>query len=149
MNDDRQFKSWLSRKMEEKTYPPLPEGSLNTTNKDFLQNFHDKVIREGTRGIDKNDPNSFNTMLLGTSQLFGDGKEYVIPFYNPDTGKEVPHKSEEEWEELSDDEKRRDEEVLWLDRWRKEAKAGKITPYNTEEEAHNAMLQMRSLIINQ
>ena len=135
MNDDRQFKSWLSRKMEEKAYPPLPEGSANTTNKNFLQDFHNKVIREGTRGVDKNDPNSFNTMLLGTSQLFDDGKEYVIPFYNPETGKEVPFNSPEE--------------ELWLNRFREEAKAGKIIPYNTQKEAHNAMEQMRSLIINQ
>lgn len=135
MNDDRQFKSWLSRKMEEKAYPPLPEGSANTTNKNFLQDFHNKVIREGTRGVDKNDPNSFNTMLLGTSQLFDDGKEYVIPFYNPETGKEVPFNSPEEEQ--------------WLNRFREEAKAGKIIPYNTQKEAHNAMEQMRSLIINQ
>ena len=129
--DDKQFKSWLSRKMEEKVYPPLPKRSMSIPNKKFLQEYHNNVIVTGRVGTDAS--GNKNTMLLGTTQLFGDGKEYIVPFYNPETGKEIPFNSPEE--------------KPWLDKWRKEAKKGNLVPYNTVDEAENAMEQIRSRIL--
>jgi len=59
--------------------------------------------------------------------------EYIVPFYNPETGKEIPFNSPEE--------------KPWLDKWRKEAKKGNLVPYNTVDEAENAMEQIRSRIL--
>ena len=129
--DDKQFKSWLSRKMEEKVYPPLPKRSMSIPNKKFLQEYHNNVIETGRVGTDAS--GNKNTMLLGTTQLFGDGKEYIVPFYNPETGKEIPFNSPEE--------------KPWLDKWRKAAKKGNLVPYNTVDEAENAMEQIRSRIL--
>ena len=129
--DDKQFKSWLSRKMEEKVHPPFPKGSMSIPNKKFLQEYHNNVIETGRVGTDASGKS--NTMLLGTTQLFGDGKEYIVPFYNPETGKEIPFNSPEE--------------KPWLDKWRKEAKKGNLVPYNTVDEAENAMEQIRSRIL--
>ena len=100
-------------------------------NKNFLQRYHNNVIETGRVGTDASGKS--NTMLLGTIQLFGDGKEYIVPFYNPETGKEIPFNSPEE--------------KPWLDKWRKEAKKGNLVPYNTVDEAENAMEQIRSRIL--
>ena len=129
--DDKQFQSWLSKKMEEKVYPPLPKRSMSIPNKKFLQEYHNNVIETGRVGTDAS--GNKNTMLLGTTQLFGDGMEYIIPFYDPETGQEIPFNSPEE--------------KPWLDKWRKEAKKGNLVPYNTVDEAENAMEQIRSRIL--
>jgi ABC-type glycerol-3-phosphate transport system substrate-binding protein len=121
--DDKQFKSWLSRKAD--------SAGAFSKNKTALKRFHDDVISSDRIGTDASGKS--NTMLLGTTQLFGDGKEYIVPFYNPETGKEIPFNSPEE--------------KPWLDKWRKEAKKGNLVPYNTVDEAENAMEQIRSRIL--
>ena len=102
-------------------------------NKNFLQRYHNNVIETGRVGTDASGKS--NTMLLGTIQLFGDGKEYIVPFYNPETGEEIPPNSPEEGP--------------WLDKWREEAKKGNLVPYNTVYEAENALGQIRSRILGE
>tara|TARA_R110000824_G_scaffold7698_2_gene34814 strand:- start:5536 stop:6603 length:1068 start_codon:yes stop_codon:yes gene_type:complete len=118
--------------------PAKPNDSVNEKT---LQEYHNDVIRTRKRGVDKNDPEKFNTMLLSTVQLFDDGKEYIIPMYDHETQREVVFKDSQG--------KLTEEAEKWLGKWSEEARKGNLVPYNTPEEAHDAMKLMRDRILAQ
>tara|TARA_R110002051_G_scaffold249603_1_gene309018 strand:- start:1231 stop:1698 length:468 start_codon:yes stop_codon:yes gene_type:complete len=59
-----------------------PPGSIR--NRQFLQKFHDDVVKRDRGGIDKASGKP-TTMKLGTVGV--DGKTFVLPLYNPETRK--------------------------------------------------------------
>tara|TARA_R100001129_G_scaffold79619_1_gene54097 strand:+ start:2031 stop:2411 length:381 start_codon:yes stop_codon:yes gene_type:complete len=52
-------------------------------NKNFFKEYHDKVISSGRVGSNPNIGGNITMFITGTNI---DGKEYLIPLYNPETG---------------------------------------------------------------
>ena len=101
-------------------------------NKNFFKKYHNDVLSTGRVGSNENIGGNITMFISGTNI---DGKEYLIPLYNPDT-KQVegtPYQVE------------RDGQIKTfyrpnqkaIDRARKYIKEGKITGYETPEEAEN------------
>jgi hypothetical protein len=101
-------------------------------NKNFFKKYHNDVLSTGRVGSNENIGGNITMFISGTNI---DGKEYLIPLYNPDT-KQVegtPYQVE------------RDGQIKTfyrpnqkaIDRAMKYIKEGKITGYETPEEAEN------------
>jgi len=101
-------------------------------NKNFFKKYHNDVLSTGRVGSNENIGGNITMFISGTNI---DGKEYLIPLYNPDT-KQVegtPYQVE------------RDGQIKTfyrpnqkaIDRAIKYIKEGKITGYETPEEAEN------------
>ena len=52
-------------------------------NKNFFKGYHDSVVSSGRVGSDPNIGGDITMFITGTNI---DGKEYLIPLYNPETG---------------------------------------------------------------
>ena len=52
-------------------------------NKNFFKDYHDNVISSGRVGSNPNIGGNITMFITGTNI---DGKEYLIPLYNPETG---------------------------------------------------------------
>ena len=100
---------------------PVP-GSLK--NRKFLQEYHDDVINTGRVGTDKK-TGGWVTMHLGTFGI--DDKTYVLPMYNPATGKDFSVKQV-------------------VDRFLPAIKAGKIKGFSTVAEAEDDLKANRKKI---
>ena len=101
-------------------------------NRHYLKNFHDDVIATNRVGRSSTEDGGFveHTMLLST---FGIGdKTYILPTYNPETGREVA-----------------DTEMgQWLVPFEQDIAAGKIGGYDTQEEAEAELQKIRDSIIS-
>jgi hypothetical protein len=140
-SDDKQFKSWLDNKNKnivqerERVFPPFPTGSISIPNERFLQDYHNRVVTEDKVGKSATPEGNEveHTMLLSTVGI--DNKHYILPYYNPETGKQVPFNSKEEGQ--------------WLKKFMPDIQSGRIVGYSTPEEAHHAMEQIRNRILAQ
>ncbi len=100
------------------------------TNKKFFKNYHENVLSTNRVGSDPQIGGDITMFITGTNI---DGKEYLIPLYNPETGKVegTPYQVE------------RDGKIQTFYRPNQEAikrakeyiKAGKIRGYETPKEA--------------
>ena len=105
------------------------EGRFNR-NKQFFREYHDDVLATKRVGSDPNIQGNITMFIAGTNI---DGKEYLIPLYNPDTG-EV---------EVTPYQVERDGEVRTLykpttealDRARQYIQSGQLVGYATPDEA--------------
>ena len=105
------------------------EGRFNR-NKQFFREYHDDVLATKRVGSDPNIQGNITMFIAGTNI---DGKEYLIPLYNPDTGEVegTPYQVE------------RDGEVRTLykpttealDRARQYIQSGQLVGYPTPDEA--------------
>jgi|TARA_R100001086_G_scaffold229715_1_gene149704 hypothetical protein len=105
------------------------EGRFNR-NKQFFREYHDDVLATNRVGSDPNIQGNITMFIAGTNI---DGKEYLIPLYNPDTGEVegTPYQVE------------RDGEVRTLykpttealDRARQYIQSGQLVGYSTPDEA--------------
>jgi hypothetical protein len=101
-----------------------------TRNKNFFKNYHQNVLSTGRVGSNPNIGGNITMFISGTNI---DGKEYLIPLYNPDT-KQVegtPYQVEKDGQ-IKTFYKPNQKAI---ERARKYIQEGKITGYETPQEA--------------
>ena len=114
-----------------------------TRNKNFFKTYHQNVLSTGRVGSNPEIGDNITMFISGTNI---DGKEYLIPLYNPDT-KQVegtPYQVEREGQTKTF--YRPNQKAI--ERARKYIKEGKITGYYTPEEAENDRKIFYPQIIN-
>jgi hypothetical protein len=99
-------------------------------NKKFFQKYHSDVLKKNKVGFDPNIGGDITMFITGTEI---DGKEYLIPLYNPDTGKVEGEPYQVERDGVVKTFYRPNKDAI--KRAKQYINSGQLLPYSTPQEA--------------
>ena len=112
------------KKLKKKT-PPRPISEQGEGNMEFLQEFHDDVVKRKRTGTDP-ETGKEPSMLLGT--VGADDKTYILPHHDPETRTRVSPRAA-------------------MDKFDKALRSGELTGYDSVEEAEDELHAIRQRIL--